>query len=141
MAWARQSAKSKLWGGVYRRPGQKNPVYLPCEHRTKAEAKRAASVEEDRAHRRPGYDAGRGRTPWGQWCDQWWPTRDLEASTAESQRYALLRVRARWDDVPIGSIDRAAVKAWVRELGRELTPSCGSRTTSCPQACGQRCRR
>ncbi len=123
MAWARQSKTSKLWGGAYRTEPKAKPVYLPCEHRTKTEAARAAAIAEGVARKRPGYDHLRGRTPWGEWCDQWWPTRRLEASTEESQRYSLLRVRKRWDTVPIGSIDRHAIQAWVRELERELTPA------------------
>lgn len=122
MPWARQS-KGGLWGGVYRAPGNPKPIYLPCEHRTKTEAKRAAALEEDRAHRRPGSDPHGPRTLYGTWCDEWWPTRNIEASTRASQTSSLRRVRDRWDRVQLGMITRHGVQSWVNGLLRNLSPA------------------
>ncbi|HVL63400.1 MAG TPA: hypothetical protein VM430_18620, partial [Microbacterium sp.] len=122
MAWARQSAGGGRWGGVYRdAAGEKQ--YLPMVHRTKTEAKRAAAVEEDKARRGGRHDPAGPRTRWGDWCDQWLPTRAVEASTVQSSRSYLRRVHARWDRVPLGQITRHDLQAWVRHLEREMAAS------------------
>jgi integrase len=121
VAWARQSAGGK-WGGVYR-DAAGDVKYLPCEHRTKTEAKRAAAIEEDKARNGARNDPAGRRMKWGDWCDQWQPTRGVEPSTAASGTSYVKRCRAKWGDVALGMISQHDVQEWVRELGRTLSAS------------------
>lgn len=60
------------------------------------------------------------RRPWSEWVVEWWPTREVEASTLKVDKGRLDRhLTPRWGDVPIGSITRHDVKAWTSQMGRD----------------------
>lgn len=57
------------------------------------------------------------KRPWGEWCDEWWPTRSVEASTLKVDAGRRKRhLDPRWRTVPIGSITRQDVKAWASHM-------------------------
>jgi integrase len=63
----------------------------------------------------------RGRVTFGEWAAQWLAESvHLKPKTVEGYESVLrVRVLPRWGLVPIGSIDRSAVKAWVAALSAE----------------------
>ena len=119
MAWAEQ-LPSGLWRGVYRDAAGRRHRTPAVRHKPRAE--RDAAVAEDTA-RRTGRDPGAGRITWGEWADEWLPTRRLEASTERAAASYLRRVRKRWDDVALADITPLALRRWVRELERDYAPS------------------
>jgi len=119
MAWV-ELLPSGLWRGGYRdRAGRKR--YTDAV-RHKPRAVREAGAAEERA-RRTGRDLDAGRVRWGQWCDQWLPTRRIEASTQRAEASRLRQVRQRWDDVRLDEIEPGDLRRWVRELERSYSPS------------------
>jgi integrase len=119
VAWAEQ-LPSGLYRGCYRDRTGKRRTVAPV--RQKAQALRDAGAAEDKA-RRTRRDLDAGRTTWGEWADEWLPTRRLEASTEKSGASYLKRVRAKWDDVRLDEITSMELQRWVRQLERELAPS------------------
>lgn len=115
MAWAERLPSGK-YRGLYRDAnGKKRSVGETFSHKTRAE--RAAAALEGKVRRSVFGDPDAGRRTWGEWCDEWWPTRSVEPST--------LRVDAgrrkthldpRWALVPIGSIRRHDVKEWAQTM-------------------------
>jgi integrase len=89
---------------------------------TQAAAKRLAG-ENEAKHRRGESTAG-GRVPtWGEWRDEWLPTRQVEASTAKQDRLRVAKyLTPRWADVRLNRITRTQVQAWVNDL---LNTECG----------------
>lgn len=121
MAWARKTAGGK-WGGAYR-DAAGAVRYTPAVHTFKTEARAAGTLEEAKARRGQRSDPTGARMKWGAWCDQWWPTRGVEASTEVGNRPYLRHCRARWDTTPVGMISRHDLQAWVRELSRDMAAS------------------
>jgi len=119
VAWA-ETLPSGLYRGCYRDRTGKRRTTAPV--RQKAQALRDAAAAEDKA-RRTNRDLDAGRITWGEWADEWLPTRRLEASTEKSAASYLKRVRARWDRVRIDEITTLDLQRWVGELERELGPS------------------
>jgi integrase len=117
MAWA-EKLPSGRYRGLYRdASGKKRSVGETFTH--KARAERAAAALEGKARRSMRGDPDAYRRPWGEWCDDWWPTRSVESSTLindESRRRTHLD--ARWGDVPVGSIRRHDVKEWAAAMRR-----------------------
>ena len=118
MAWA-EKLPSGRYRGVYRDSrGRKRSLGKSYKH--KAEAQRAAAAEEERARKRVAADAQGWRRTWGEWADEWLPTRDVEPSTAKADGYRLDRhLRPRWGDVQLGAITRQSIKAWVATMRRK----------------------
>lgn len=115
MAWAEQ-LKSGRYRGVYRDAMGKRRSVGTFPH--KAKAQRAASTAEDRARRSLWADPNAGKRTWGEWCDEWWPTRGVEPSTLSVDANRRKVHLARWEDAPIGSIRRHDVKEWAAQLRR-----------------------
>lgn len=115
MASVRRLPSGRYQGRYRDAKGRERTVGKTFAH--KAEAMRTAAEEEARS-RRAGYrDPNAGRQTWGDWCDTWWPTRNVEASTIRTDtgrrdRYLM----PRWADVPLAEITRQDVRAWAAEL-------------------------
>jgi integrase len=86
----------------------------------KAEAKREASAAEAEARENPWADpASRSRT-WGDWADEWWPTRTVAAVTLRNDASRRrTHLDPEWADVPLGAITRQGVRAWAAEMKRD----------------------
>lgn len=117
MAWAEKLPSGK-YRGVYRdATGKKRSVGQTFTHKPRAE--RAAAAIEGKSRRSMYGDPDAARRTWGEWCDEWWPTREVEASTL---RVDVGRRRThldpRWADVPIGSIRRHDIKEWAAAMRR-----------------------
>lgn len=83
----------------------------------KRAAMNAASAAENESRTRSWRDPAAAGRPWGEWCEEWWPTRKLEASTALNE--AVMRdyhLLPRWADVPLHEITRHEGRKWVSEL-------------------------
>jgi hypothetical protein len=79
----------------------------------KAKAVRAAGAKEESVRKAMLRDPEAYKRPWGEWCQEWWPTRNVEASTLKSDAGRLRRhLEPQWSAVPIGSITRQDVRAW-----------------------------
>lgn len=117
MAWA-ERLPSGRYRGLYRdAAGSKRSVGATFAH--KAAAERAAAAREATARKSVAADPEAYRRPWGEWCDEWWPTRGVEPTTAridESRRRTHLDPR--WESVPLASIRRQDVKAWAASMRR-----------------------
>lgn len=117
MAWAEKLPSGK-YRGVYRDASGAKRSAGTFTHKPRAE--RAAAAKEEHARKAMTRDPEAYRRPWGEWCDEWWPSRGVEASTL---RHDAARRRnhldPRWATVPIGSITRQDVKAWVAKLRRD----------------------
>lgn len=117
MAWAEKLPSGK-YRGVYRDASGKRRSAGTFTHKPRAE--RAAAAKEEHARKAMTRDPEAYKRPWGEWADEWWPTRGVEASTL---RHDAARRRnhldPHWATVPIGSITRQDVKAWVAALRRD----------------------
>lgn len=115
MASARKLPSGRYQGRYRDARGVEHTLGRTYAH--KAEALRLAAEEEAKS-RRAGYrDPNASRQTWGAWCDRWWPTRNVEASTIRTDtgrrdRYLL----PKWRDVPLAEITRQDVRAWAAEL-------------------------
>lgn len=116
MAWAERLPSGK-YRGVYRdAAGKKHSAGLFTH---KSQATRVAGEKEVAARRTISADPEAYRRPWGEWCDEWWPTRGVEPTTLridESRRRTHLDPK--WSTIPLGSIRRHDVKAWAAAMGR-----------------------
>jgi len=116
MAWVQRSSSGK-YIGKYRDPDDRVRTADGGPFVHKAAAQRAAAAAEA-ASRTLGWrspDAA-GRT-WREWCVDWWPTRDVEASTLRADvgrrdKYLV----PQWGDVRLIDITRHDVKAWAKAL-------------------------
>lgn len=120
MAWA-EKLPSGRYRGLYRdAAGKKRSVGETFTH--KARAERAAASLEGKARRSMFGDPDAARRTWGEWCDEWWPTRAVAGST---ERVDTGRRRThldpRWAEVPMGSIRRHDVKEWAAAMRRRGT--------------------
>lgn len=137
MAWTRKLPSGK-YAGRYRDAAGKVHTAPggPFTHKIRAE-RAAASAEED--SRAPGWrDPHSSLRTWGQWCEDWWPTRSVEPSTLlnDASRRDLHLV-PRWSSVPLADITRHDVKAWAAELrlGDPVTGA-GGTVTRVPRSAG-----
>lgn len=117
MAWA-ERLPSGRYRGLYRDGGgRKRSTGATFSH--KAAAERAAAAKEAAARKSVSLDPEAYRRPWGEWCDEWWPTRGVEPTTLridESRRRTHLDPR--WATVPLASISRHDVKVWAAAMTR-----------------------
>lgn len=117
MAWA-ERMKSGKYRGLYRDAHGKKRSAGSFTH--KAKATRAAAAKEEHARRSMLRDPEAYRRPWAQWVEEWWPTRNVEASTLKVDAGRLERhLKPQWGDVPIGGITRHDVKAWTSRMERD----------------------
>lgn len=121
MAWT-EKLPSGRWRGAYRLPDGSKRSAGTFDHK-KAAMNAAAAAEVDAAAL--GWrDPRAGARTWGEWVEEWWPTRDVEPSTAlrdESRRKTHLD--GRWGPVPLVDITRHDVKAWAAELLVGMAPA------------------
>lgn len=116
MAWVRRLPSGK-YAGRYRDHTGRERTAPGGPYVHKAAAMRAAADAETTA-RAPGWRApDAARQTWGTWCEQWWPTRTVEASTlrADTGRRDL-HLTPRWGDVPLADITRHDIRAWAAQL-------------------------
>lgn len=89
----------------------------------KKEAERKGSAAEESARKNIWRDPEANKRTWGQWCDEWWPTRNVAASTLRADAYRRdNHLKPRWEDVPLGAINRHDVKAWAVTLSKTIGP-------------------
>lgn len=129
MAWAERLPSGKYRGKYRDHASTKRTVKGP-DGRTrlfthKAEAVRVAASKEGDARKSIFADPDAAKRTWGEWCTEWWPTREVEPGTA--QRDASRRdkhLTPKWETTPLGAIRRHDVKAWARSLlASGLSPS------------------
>lgn len=83
----------------------------------KVRARNAAGALEQQARKDAWRDADSFLRPWGEWCDRWWQSRDVEDSTRRGDAHRRRNhLEPRWVDTPIGSITRHDVKEWIADL-------------------------
>lgn len=128
MAWAEKLPSGKYRGKYRDANGTKRTVPGgPFTH--KARAEREAAALEGKVRRSAWSDLDAAKRPWGQWCDEWWPSRGVEPGTLKrdaSRRK--VHLDPRWAAVPVGSIRRHDVKAWAAQLQRRgLGPATAQR--------------
>jgi integrase len=118
MAWA-EKLPSGRYRGVYRdAAGKRRSVGRTFSH--KAEAEREAATKETKARRSMYGDPDAQRRSWGEWVEDWWPTRSVEPSTLrvdEGRRKKHLDPH--WSGVPLGAIRRHDISAWAAKMRRE----------------------
>ncbi|WP_028474055.1 tyrosine-type recombinase/integrase [Nocardioides alkalitolerans] len=123
MAWSERLASGR-YRGLYRdNAGKQRSADGTFSHAARARA--AAAKEEEKVRRRLISNPDAHRQTWGEWCDTWWEVRDVAASTRKVDASRLdLYLKPKWRDVPVGAINRHAIKLWVAELRRSgLTPA------------------
>jgi integrase len=100
------------WRGIYRIPGGRKGPSKTFDHKRAALA--WAVREEDKARRGGRTDPHGAKMPWGEWFDQWEPTRQVAGSTrSRDDSRVEQHVRPRWGAIPLGGIARLAVQRWV----------------------------
>lgn len=116
MAWAEKLPSGK-WCGRYRDAAGRRQSAGTFTHKAKAE--RAAAALEAEARKQSWRGADSFLRPWGEWCERWWESRDVEDSTRRGDAHRRKNhLEPRWKDVPIGAINRHDVKEWVADLRR-----------------------
>lgn len=114
MAWSERLPSGK-YRGVYRDSFGKRRSAGTFPHKAKAE--RAAAAREEVARKSLVRDPEAYRRPWGEWVEEWWPTRNVEPSTLRQDRGRRKNhLEPQWGTVPIGSITRQDVRAWIAQL-------------------------
>lgn len=117
MAWAEKLPSGK-YRGVYRDAGGKRRSAGTFSHKAKAE--REAGAKEQRVRRSSWSDPDAAKRPWGEWCDEWWPTRSVEPGTlARDGSRRRVHLDPRWAKIPIGSISRHDVRGWAAQMRRQ----------------------
>lgn len=116
MAWV-EKLSSGRYRGIYRDAQGRRRSVGTYAHKPKAQ--RAAATAEQRARRSLWADPDAVKRPWGQWCDEWWPTRTVEPGTLKVDAgRRRTHLDPRWADVPIGSIRRHDVREWAAWMRR-----------------------
>lgn len=120
MAWA-EKTESGRWRGAYRTSEGKRR-YKTFDHKRAAE--RWAQAQEQKVVDGSRRDPARGRMKWSDWCEQWWPSRQLEPGALRSQTSLRIHhVEPRWGSVPINEIAHLDVQRWVNDLTPGLSAS------------------
>jgi len=116
VAWA-EKLPSGRYRGMFRDALGRRRSAGTFTHKPRAE--RAAAAREEQARRSIFADSEAYRRPWGEWCDEWWPTREVEASTeiVDAGRRRV-HLDPRWATVPVGAIRRHDVKEWAASMRR-----------------------
>jgi integrase len=114
MAWTEELPSGKH-RGVYRLPdGRKRSAGTFAHKRAALKAASAAEVESQALGWR---DPKAGLRTWADWCEAWWASRSVEASTLkrdESRRDRHLLPK--WGSVSLVDITRHEVKVWAADL-------------------------
>jgi integrase len=119
MAWA-ELLPSGRYRGVYRDTQKKRRSAGTYSH--KSEAERKAGAAEDKARKSSWADPDAGKRPWGEWADEWWPTRGKAPSTMKvDANRRKVHLDPRWAAVPIGSIRRHDIRSWAATMARRGT--------------------
>lgn len=114
MAWAEKLPSGK-YRGVYRDAFDKKRSAGTFTHKAKAE--RAAAAREEDSRKSMTKDPEAYRRPWGEWCEEWWPTRTVAPSTLTADKGRRDRnLMPRWKAVPLGSINRQEIRDWASTL-------------------------
>lgn len=116
MAWTVKTSAGKYLG-KYRGPDKKVRTVEggPFIHKREAEREAARAEAESRSLGWRDPQAA-GRT-WREWCEQWWPSRGVAASTDRSDAGRRdNHLMPRWGDVPLIDITRQDVKDWAAAL-------------------------
>lgn len=117
MAWAEKLPSGK-YRGVYRDAAGARRSAGTFTHKPKAE--RAAAAREELARRSLRRDPEAFRRTWGEWVEEWWPTRNVEPSTLVVDSRRLERhLKPQWEREQIGAITRQDVKAWAADMKRK----------------------
>lgn len=126
MAWTEKLPSGKH-RGVYRDAAGRRRSAGTFPH--KSAAMRAAAAKETQVRRRLRDDPDAHRRTWGDWVEEWWPTRGVEPSTLRTDEGRLNNhLRPEWESVPLGAIRRHDVKGWVANLLRGgMSPSTAQR--------------
>lgn len=126
MAWAEQLDSGK-YRGLYRDAAGRRRSVGTFPH--KSAARRAAGAKEAEVRRRLRDNPDAHKKLWGTWVEEWWPTRGVQPSTERTDSGRLTKhLQPRWKDVPLGSIRRHDVKAWVADLLRAgMSPATAQR--------------
>lgn len=118
MAWAEKLPSGRYRGGYRDAHGRKR--YLDETYTHKPRAERAAAAAEEKARRSLASDPDARRRTWGEWADEWWPTRNVEGSTeATDLGRRRNHLDPQWGNVPLGAITRHDVKAWAQRLAKQ----------------------
>jgi integrase len=90
----------------------------------KRAARRWATAREEEVAEGSTRDPAKGRMRWGAWCEQWWPTRQLEPSTLRGE-VSLRRchVEPVWGNRALNSITQAEVQLWVNKMAATAAAS------------------
>lgn len=114
MAWT-EKLRSGKYRALYRDAKGKRRSAGTFSH--KAAALRAANSAEVDVRKRTSRDPDAWRQTWGTWSTTWLAARDVAPSTAKADDVRKRKhLDPRWSDVPIGSITRHDVKAWIADL-------------------------
>lgn len=129
MAWVEQ-LPSGAWQARYKTPEGKKRSAGTYAHKRMAERK-AASAEE-KAFQFRSRDTDASKRTWGDWCDYWWPTRDVAPGTLARDASPVKNyLRPKWGNVALEDITRHDVRTWISELRRaDLASSSISRYLS-----------
>lgn len=113
MAWSEKLPSGK-YRGLYRDGLGKRRSAGTYTH--KAEAKRKAAAAEEKAHRTIWRDPDAPKRTWGEWAQEWWPTRDVAPSTLKVDAIRRVKLDERWGSVQLGAITRQEIRTWAAEL-------------------------
>jgi integrase len=114
MATIRQLPSGK-WQATYRSvDGKQRSAGVFAKQR---DATRAGQEAELASRKSRWRDPSAPSPTWGQWCEEWWPTRVIEPATASSEQSMVHKnVAPTWANVPLDRITRHAVQAWATDL-------------------------
>jgi integrase len=118
MAWTRTLPSGK-YQGLYRDSAGKVRTVPDGPFTHKRAAQRAASAAEEKARSAGWRSPDAARRTWSDWCEEWWGTRSVEASTLRSDAGRRdNHLLPRWGAVELADITRHDVKAWAMGLRR-----------------------
>lgn len=115
---------SGKYRAIYRIPGgAKRYVKGTFTHKKRAEA--AAAAAEYEAMSLGWRDPKAATRSWGEWADEWWSMRAVEAGTLKRDESPLRKhLMPHWAAVPLIDITRHDVKAWATSMARSgLAPA------------------
>lgn len=117
MAWS-EKLPSGRYRGVYRDAHGVRRSAGTFAHKSRAE--RAAAAREEQARKTMRRDPEGFKRAWGDWCEEWWPTRNVEPSTLKVDAGRRDRhLIPEWEQVPVGMVTRQDVKAWIAKMKRQ----------------------
>jgi integrase len=82
----------------------------------KSDARRAGNIAEAASRKASWRDPSAPMPTWGEWCEEWWPTRAIEPDTSSEQSMVNKNIAPDWANVPLDRITRHAVQAWATQL-------------------------